>query len=202
MYLGTGTMRMLALSVEAFRVPQGGKPPSEEFLVALQQHSLWSAGLAKVACGGESAEDAFMAGMLHDIGLLVMATMLPDELTTAIQTAEQEGRPLHEVEEEQRGSTHAEIGAYLLGLWGLPIPVVEAVAHHHLPSRVEHGEFELLTAVHAATALTALRAPTGHTGEAPPQPLDLAYLERMGVADRVSEWEEWLSDQIGGDVSS
>jgi HD-like signal output (HDOD) protein len=75
--------------------------------------------------------------------------------------------------------THAEVGAYLLGLWGLPSPILEAVAYHHAPAHVPQQEFGLLGAVHAAVALA--------NGIDP----DYTYLEQMGVRDRVDEWRRF-----------
>jgi len=70
-----------------------------------------------------------MAAMLHDIGQLVLMHRLPADYADVL--AEARERPLVQVERERLGATHAEVGAYLLGLWGLPEPIVWAVARHH-----------------------------------------------------------------------
>lgn len=69
------------------------------------------------------------------------------------------------------------MGGYLLGLWGLPVPIVEAIAFHHRPSSAMENRFSPLTAVHAANALVQL------TSE-----VDIPYLTALGLASRVPEW--------------
>jgi HD-like signal output (HDOD) protein len=82
------------------------------------------------------ADAAYMAGLVCDIGELVLAATLPEQLIQAWQcadAAETKTRP--EAEREAFGVSHAEVGACLLGLWGLPFRVVEAVALHHTPEQ-------------------------------------------------------------------
>jgi hypothetical protein len=77
------------------------------------------------------------------------------------------------------GTSHAEVGAYLLGLWGLPDGLVEAVAWHHNPGGCPGGGFTALTAVHAADVLLL----EAH-GAVP----DWPYLARIGLSDRFAAW--------------
>jgi HD-like signal output (HDOD) protein len=79
------------------------------------------------------------------------------------------------------GVTHAEVGAYLLGMWGVPTAIVEAVAWHHspTPSACPGNRFSLVTAIHAAEAILG-----AGEGGGP----DLDYLARIGLADQFSEW--------------
>jgi HD-like signal output (HDOD) protein/CheY-like chemotaxis protein len=86
----------------------------------------------------ESGE-AFAAGLLHDVGKLIFAMAMPDRYADVLREAHASGRPLYEVEKERLGATHAEAGAYLLALWGLPIPIVEAIAAHHEEPSPTHG---------------------------------------------------------------
>jgi HD-like signal output (HDOD) protein len=90
------------------------------------------------------------------------------------------------VEQEAFGATHADVGAYLLALWGLPDPIVEAVALHHQPSRCAEPEFSPAIAVHAADVFAHEFSGTGT--ETPPPQLDTAYLARLGLAERVAVW--------------
>jgi HD-like signal output (HDOD) protein len=101
-------------------------------------------------------------------------------------------RPLHRAEIEALGSSHAEIGAYLLGIWGLPFTVVEAVARHHDPETVPHTEFDVLSGVHVADLL-ARELETGNTE--PWSTERLAYLESLGVADKLDGWRAQASGQ-------
>ena len=83
----------------------------------------------------ESMDDAFMAGILHDLGKLVLAQNLPKQYKTVMDEARQSKRSLWEVEYDKFGVTHAEIAAYLMGLWGMKDTVVEAIAFHHCPKK-------------------------------------------------------------------
>src|SRR5688572_25660123 len=87
-------------------------------------------GLAPDATG-----HALTAAMLHDAGRLVLASCIPDEYGGIVDCVEKERRALVEVEQAELGCTHAEVGAYLLGLWGLADEVTSAVAWHHRPSQ-------------------------------------------------------------------
>ena len=78
-------------------------------------------------------QDAFSAAMLADAGVLVLMSRQPRLFQEIVAEARRSERPLPAVEREVLGVTHAEIGAYLLGIWGLPYSIVEAVAHHHTP---------------------------------------------------------------------
>jgi len=72
--------------------------------------------------------------VLHDVGITVMATALPDMFEAAMRLAMADSIPFHCAEERLLSFTHAEIGAYLLAIWGLPESTVEAVAFHHHPA--------------------------------------------------------------------
>ena len=83
------------------------------------------------------------------------------------------------------GTTHAEVGAYLLGLWGFPNSVVEAVAFHHQPGKSKNKAISPLTAVHAADSIL-----TSSTRMSQQEPRgDVNYLNEVGVADRMDEWK-------------
>jgi HD-like signal output (HDOD) protein len=145
--LGLDLVRNLALAAEVFR---GGG----EELAALERHSLAVAGLARqLTPGRPEADDACLAGMLHDLGKLVLLTAWPKEGAEEARTSLATGRPVWQLEQARLGTTHAEVGAYLLGLWGLSPEIVEIVAHHHLPLRAGPARGAALTAVAVADAL-------------------------------------------------
>jgi HD-like signal output (HDOD) protein len=104
------------------------------------------------------ADEAFLAGLLHDVGQVVMAGVAPAEWKAIESAAAREHLPLNDVERRAGRVSHALVGAYLLSLWGLPSSVVEAVAFHHTPERLAGTMFDAATAVHIADALAA-RAP-------------------------------------------
>jgi HD-like signal output (HDOD) protein/CheY-like chemotaxis protein len=132
-YLGPPTVRSLALSVGAFKAfPTGGRIDAGYF-DRLAAHGALCAELASTLVDDRAeADHAFAAGLLQDVGQLVLAANLPDAFAANLDLARERGEPLHQVEQDQ-GYTHAHVGAYLLGLWGLPPAVVDAVARHHDP---------------------------------------------------------------------
>jgi HD-like signal output (HDOD) protein len=99
-------------------------------------------------------DEAILAAFLHDIGYWVLAQERPAELDRAAALAVREDIPMHEGERRVLGTCHAEIGAYLLGLWGMPNTLVEAVAYHHTPERAGVRRFNTLSALAAAIALS------------------------------------------------
>ncbi len=191
-YLGFNTIKQVVLAVEVFHCPDAGKTPIP--LETLQNHAILVGNLASRFFDDKQAQgDAFIAGLLHDIGKLVLAVNLPDHLVATLDEMERERCTMYRAEVRLYGVSHAEIGAYLLGLWGLPYPIVEAVANHHEPGRVEAGEFGLLAATHIADAIVREGDGTGEPGRGEPL-LDPAYVEALGLEERVSRWRELQRD--------
>ena len=150
-HLGFTAIRNLALSAEIFsRWPSCSLPGALE-PEELQAHTQAIAGAAYALAGRSSwADDALLAGLLHDIGYWILLQQFPKEMCQALEMARAGGTPLHEGEVQVLGTSHAEIGAYLLGLWGFPYPIVEAVAFHHNPFCVQQSEFDVLGALAVA----------------------------------------------------
>jgi len=107
-------------------------------IVSLWSHCLDTSLLARRIASLESSDQAFVecaftGALLHDFGKLILAANLPEEYSAVLAEAESAGEALHIVEKRTLGSTHASVGAYIAGLWGLPRGVVCAVARHHGP---------------------------------------------------------------------
>lgn len=153
-YLGFMAIRNLTLTAEVFSSwSQSGVPGSFDF-ERMQSHvQTVATAAAALARDTPFADDALLAGLLHDIGYWVLGAELPVELARAVDLAQRERLALEAAETAVIGASHAEVGAYLLGLWGLPYPVVEAVAHHHSPQSVGAQEFDTLAALAAAQSL-------------------------------------------------
>ncbi|MGA2243939.1 MAG: response regulator [Verrucomicrobiota bacterium] len=190
-YLGLGTIRSLALSMEVFS--QFDEQACDFFsLAALAHHSWITAAIARMIAHRERfdlnvADQCFLAGLLHDVGQLVLAFGMPAEYSQVIVRARSENRPVWQVEHEIFGATHADVGAYLLALWGLPNPLIEAVALHHQPARSTAHEFSPGVAVHVADVFAHHLIPSNT--EVPPPALDFAYLARLGLAERMADWQ-------------
>jgi HD-like signal output (HDOD) protein len=153
-YLGFATVRNLVLSAEIFSQWQAPKGLSDLDPERLQSHAQCAAAACKALAGGRATpDDAWLAGLLHDIGYWILIQECPKELASALQMARAEGLPLVDCERRITGATHAEIGAYLLGLWGLPYTIVEAVALHHSPKAVTPHGYDLVGALAVSHAL-------------------------------------------------
>jgi HD-like signal output (HDOD) protein len=197
-YLGLGTIRSLALSVGIFSQYDQGTCKLFS-LDALAEHSWMVGGVARRLAQVERqemrvVEQCFLAGLLHDVGQLVLASGLPGEYTAVIAKAGQENVPIGQVEQEILGAAHGDVGAYLLALWGLPHPIIEAVAHHHHPARGVTPGFSATTATHAADVFAHEFFATGT--EVPLPKLDLAYLTSLGFEGRIAAWRADAEEAI------
>jgi len=156
-YLGLEAIKALVLAAGTFAQFEV-QPVTGVSVESIYDHSLAVGSLArkiarKIGLTRMQADEALMAGMLHDIGKLVMLAHLREDLARAVRIAEENQLPLYEAEREVLRVTHAEIGAHLLSLWGLPDAILEPVALHHDPLRMPCPERTPLTAVHIANAL-------------------------------------------------
>lgn len=143
--LGTDTVRGLLLAVEVFRGFESNREEAER-TEALRNHSKVVAQLARTLAPRDLAGDAFVAGMLHDIGDLVIASL---------------GRPPHQI------ADHARAGGFLLGLWGIEDPIVDAITHHHDPGAVPDDRAQLVDLLHVAEIVVGeLAAAAEHRADA------------------------------------
>lgn len=191
-FLGLDTIKSLVLSLNAFSQYDSVKTDSFS-LAALWNHSLSTAATAKQIAKWENADaklvdQAFVAGLLHDVGKIVLAFNFPNQYGKAIQAAKEAGTDLLVAEQETFGANHADVGGYLLGLWGLPTPVVEAIALHHHPKQSADAAFTPLTGVHVANVLVKT-SPVGT-----PLAWDLDYLGRLSLGDHVVGWQKEVSE--------
>jgi HD-like signal output (HDOD) protein len=202
-YLGVGTVRFLVLSLEAFD-GLGGSAARHGFDAARARRRALLCGrlAARIVAEPAHADDALCAGMLHEVGTLVLAAHLPALYAEITRDAARDGCPLHRVEPPRLGGiTHAEVGAYLLALWGLPAQVVDAVAHQFVPSRAGRSDDDVLGAVHVAGAFAAaLVPPTPDAVQSPDALLDASFVSDRGYASRLGEIAaiaEGLSEHLG-----
>lgn len=132
--------------------------------------------------------EALVSGLLHDVGRLILAAVYPKAYSLVNQRREP-AIALGSREVQVFGATHAEVGGYLLGLWGLPDPVVDAVTFHHHPVTGNSTGFTALTAVHVAEALLEKK---GREGEG----MSFPYLDSLELTHRVPAWEDLLSSLV------
>lgn len=201
--LGLDTIKALVLTVEVFSTFKNDDLPLT-FVEGLWHHSLFCGELAKRIARQEdvpknTVDDSYMAGLLHDVGKLVLATNLPGEYRQVLARMEEQEASSADVESGIFGATHAEVGAYLLGLWGLPESIVEAVLYHHFPESFATDDFVPLSAVVAADRLAhnaSLRQDPENTA---PQG-DTNYFFRIGAAEKIGTWKQ-LRDQVTEEVN-
>jgi HD-like signal output (HDOD) protein len=191
-YLGMETIKNLALASEAFRVLTPDSRIPQSFCESMQKHAHLVAAIAGVLPIDQKARDAtIVAALLHDIGSLFLASTMPDQFCLVQSFARVHNCKLFEAEEKLLGTSHAEIGAYLLGLWGIPNITVEAIAHHHHPTRISHTGFDSAVAVYIADLLAyELNAHPKGTAELEIEDSDRASLETLGILSRFSEFRE------------
>ncbi|HVN55653.1 MAG TPA: HDOD domain-containing protein [Anaerolineaceae bacterium] len=128
---------------------------------------------------------SFVAGLLHDIGKLILAENLPMKYHSAMTLAAQKKIELYEAEEQIFGATHAQVGAYLLWLWNLPTPVIAATAYHHTPLENDDLEITPVTTVHLANAFQ--HELSSSANKMAPSKVDSAYIEKLGITARVED---------------
>jgi putative nucleotidyltransferase with HDIG domain len=192
MCLGLSRLRSLVLAMKilnAFDTQQVQELPLEQ----IWQHSLLTGTLARKIAqledGGRAvAEESFTAGILHDVGKLIFSAHFPQEYGEVLRRGAGNCRLMLETETQMLGATHAEVGAYLLGVWGLPTSLVESVAYHHEPWPTMGTRFCALTAVHVANCLIHEISPVSSSN--PPSALNMDYLTQLGLANHVPRWRE------------
>ncbi len=189
--LGLQTIKSLVLVAGLFDPEAYGNPAQGFSLDMLWRHSLCVSRIVCLLCKMEGlsksvSDDARTSGLLHDVGELILATSLPSEYNAITAHALEHQISLAESERAILGCTHAEIGGYLLGIWGLPDPVVEAVAFHHSPSNIIVSGLDPLGAVHVADVLAhELHQRDDMTT---PPVVDISFLRSAGLEHRLAEW--------------
>ena len=186
-YLGLDTLGALVLGHSVFK---SGRPTAIAgfSLERLWGHSLQTALAARAIALSEKfsaaeAERAFLAGVLHDVGKIVFATRTIPTIGAAM-SVEEHGAIMQ--------AHHAEVGAYLLGLWGFPNPIVEAVAFHHIPSFATAEGLGLAGLIHVANHLVHQRH--AQTSSAVESVLEPGFLESRGLLQRLPEWQTALEN--------
>jgi len=192
-YLGLNTVQGLVLSAGVHDQLKDAAIP-EALLESIFNHSMAVGGHAKkiaveIGLQQRDTEDALIAGLLHDIGKLVMLANFKDEMSAAIKLAQEKSIEPCLAEKEILGANHGEIGAHLLSLWGLHDPILEAVAFHHNPQHTTEPTKNILTTVHIANAIDNCKPGDGDEFLSA---LDAEYLEALDLIDQVSHLQDCL----------
>ncbi len=188
--LGLNVIKSLVLTLKVFsRYESSELPP--KFLEKLWNHSFETAVFARkitetLTDDKELSDNAFTAGLLHDLGKLVLASNAPDKYKKALEIASREKKELRKAEFRVFKASHAEIGGYLLGIWGLPGDVVEALSFHHRPHQYPGSQLAIPAVVACADMLSHELNPEECTGAIPS--LEETSLKAVDAAERLQEW--------------
>jgi len=196
--IGAETVRSLTLSIHVFSQFDRNAATAAH-LPAIWDHSVAVASLAHRIAITETgskhmAEESFTTGLLHDVGKIVLLAEMPKEYQQVVASLDGNNQSFRELEIKYVGCPHEQIGAYLMSVWGLPVPIVQAVEFHHVPSAAAHTEFSSLTAVHCADAIVSASdaSPLNHDVD-----VDTRHVEALGLVDILPQWacfhEEYLS---------
>ncbi len=155
-YLGINIIKSLVIYIKVFSMVDE-EPEQRNFYSHIWEHSYKVANAAKAIAIAENfdqseVEEAFLSGLLHDIGKIIM-TKLDNYPEKVIAHAKSNNLNFSDAELDLFETSHAEAGAYLLGIWGLPDRLVESVAFHHFPSLITDMKFDTLTALHLANSI-------------------------------------------------
>lgn len=197
--LGLDLVKAMALSSGTFDKFKHLKVPGFS-LEQMWEHAMLTSTFAKIIAqaGGldrREADTAFLAGLLHDIGKLLIAAHLPDSFAVINKLAEKISVPIFEAEEKVIGTNHSCIGAYLLGLWGLPQAIFDATAFHHSHHNWPDAKLNPAAIIHIANALA-------ECGEDIHQPrgiidgLDYEYLEKADLLASLIHWKAACADYV------
>lgn len=191
-YLGLDIMRALVLSQHLFSIVKN------DALKEFSYDKLWShcsatAGLCRQIAESETsdskmADQAFVAGLLHDMGKLVLSSVAPEKYREALALMHDKGYVAYAAEQQVLGISHSEAGAYLLGLWGMDDLVVEALLFHHWPRECTRKGFSPLFTVHVADVLINQSSPDNTLGAVPI--LDPHYMNKMGAVAMIDKWRD------------
>ena len=195
--LGLETLKALVLH-HGLVAALEGEATDAATVERLWRHSSAVGGMARAVAEMEgldarAGDYAYVAGLLHDVGQLLLLTQLGEAYGEVRATAAAAGEPIWRTEKRVLGASHALVGAYLAELWGLPHDIVAGIAHHHELSVDEGAGCTTALAVHVANGLHHALDEGG--GEADiERHLDVASLRRVGLAARLPAWAERCRD--------
>jgi putative nucleotidyltransferase with HDIG domain len=186
-FLGISTIRSLVLGLQVFSEFQS----KINFPISVDNiwmHSLHVSNLAFMVARSlkldhQECDDVRVAGILHDIGML-----LSFQIPGFFENVKFMKNRQISLESERKflGTSHAEMGGYLLGLWGVPNLIVEAVTFHHSPENQGAAQPGMLTALHLANGL--LNMHQNGDAEIYASYLDMPYLQKLGLVDHLKAW--------------
>lgn len=181
--LGFRTVRSIALSAFAFDA-LGWKGSRGFDRAAFWRHAVGVGVAARSLAerrGGPDPEEAFLAGVVHDVGKVALDQFAHAAFAGAIETARAKGLPIRDAERRTIGIDHAEVGGRLAERWGLPPTLAEAIALHHDPAAARLDP-PLVSAVHVGDSL-ARACGIGRAGDDLVPPIEEAARAALGLSE-------------------
>lgn len=188
--LGTNTIKSIILYLQSYS-SANYPPETRQYSEAVGEHSLKVALIAKEIGRLEKQDrimldDIYVAGILHDIGKIILL-QLPGYFKKLMILNKATATNSVDIEFDILGISHEWTGAYLLGIWGLPKSVVEAVAFHHSPSKNNESGLSVLTFIHVANALVDYKGDKFVGNEIN---VDFSYLGNLDLLTKLEFWWE------------
>jgi HD-like signal output (HDOD) protein len=192
--LGTDMIAAIVLSQSLFRHYESLKHPEMD-LRRVWKHCWETACLAQQICRDEAlapkrGEEAFLAGLMHEIGRFILLDNFPGPFEAACAGARESGTPLAGRLRETFQASPSEVGAYVLELWGLPNAVIGAVGALDCPGEDQPKGFTIRAALYIADHIAAGRFPPDSF---PVEEWKTDYLKSVGCQDRIAGWEKFFS---------
>jgi HD-like signal output (HDOD) protein len=192
--LGTDMIAAIVLSQSLFRHYETLKRPDLD-LPRVWTHSWETARLAQHLCRemrlpAKSGEEAFLAGLMHEIGRFLIIDNFPDPFKAACDAARKTGSPLAARLREALQASPSQVGAYVLELWGMPGAVVDAVGALDNPQEDPANRFALRAALYIADHIAHGKFPPDSF---PPEEWKTDYLKAIGCEDQIPVWEQFFA---------
>lgn len=179
--VGTAQLRDLALATSVITIFDD-IPEDLVDMDSFWRHSLGVGVAARLIARMRrepNVEQMFVAGLVHDVGRLILFELLPEESKACMEECRDSGVPLFEVEKDRIGFDHAQVGKTLLDLWNFPAALQEAVLFHHHPNRAARYPDEAAS-VHVAD-ITVTAMGVGASGEVRVPPLEVRAWQHLGI---------------------
>ena len=197
-FLGTDTIKGIVLTVEVFSGTEYTEIPGFS-LAELYQRGMAVGPKARFIayCLGlqkNQMDSALTAGLLHDVGKLVLLTGFAEEFKEACEYSKKENVPLQEAQVKIIGADDAAIGGFLLTSWGLSQSIIEAVSLHYKPSICANPELDTTAAVHLAYA--SEHNQQFQQKDSTQTAFDLTYTDSLGISGQISQFEGLTAEAV------
>ena len=202
--LGLEAVKALVMA-QRFLAEHSHLKPAYLSFQQIWQHSIYVAQIARDLVLFEKgdrtmASQALAAGLLHDLGKVVLVTNFDDLYGRVHSLARKQPIPLWDIEKEMFGANHGEIGGCLVGMWNMPPSIVEATAFHHEPPLGENEHLNPLAAVHIANVLAHQLRPNDECRVAPS--INTTFLNELGLLQRLPVWRATFGNRGSADHTS